>query len=356
MSLAFADPVFTALFDDGGVGALWEAPAQIECWRRFEAAYSRALAASGLAEPAVAERAARAIEAARIAPSDLAKGTARDGLPIPAFVRLLKGEAGDDAEAVHRGATSQDVMDTALALTAQATNEVLDERIETVREALVRLDGRFGGVPFMARTRMQAALPVTVSRRIAIWSQGLDGAAARLAAAQPGIERLQLGGPVGDRREFGEDPQAFADGLADRLGLTAGTAWHTDRSGVAEYAGALSFLTGALGKIGQDVALMAHEGEIALAGAGGSSAMPHKQNPVRAELLVTLARYNAAQLGGLHQALVHEQERSGAAWTLEWLILPGMARATACAFGLASDLLAAVTRVGVEGDADFRGN
>jgi 3-carboxy-cis,cis-muconate cycloisomerase len=86
--------------------------------------------------------------------------------------------------------------------------------------------------------------------------------------------------------------------------------------------------------------------EIALAGGGASSAMAHKQNPVQAEVLVSLARFNAVQLSGLHQALVHEQERSGAAWTLEWLILPQMLNATGIALLHGQALLGQVTRVG----------
>lgn len=91
-------------------------------------------------------------------------------------------------------------------------------------------------------------------------------------------------------------------------------------------------ISGSLGKFGQDVALLAEMGgEIQLTGGGGSSAMPHKQNPVGAETLVTLARFNAVQVAGLHQSLVHEQERSGAAWALEWLLLPQMVVATGAA-------------------------
>lgn len=92
---------------------------------------------------------------------------------------------------------------------------------------------------------------------------------------------------------------------------------------------------------------MAQSGEeIVLAGGGSSSAMPHKQNPVAAEILVTLARFNATQLSGIHQALVHEQERSGSAWTLEWLILPQMAGATAAALRLAAELAGNIRRLG----------
>jgi 3-carboxy-cis,cis-muconate cycloisomerase len=100
-------------------------------------------------------------------------------------------------------------------------------------------------------------------------------------------------------------------------------------------------VTGALGKIGQDVALMAQNevGAAQLASGGTSSAMPHKNNPVAAELMVTLARFNAGMLGSLHQSLVHENERSGAAWTLEWMVLPQMCIATGASLRHAAGLL-----------------
>ncbi|TIW46444.1 MAG: 3-carboxy-cis,cis-muconate cycloisomerase, partial [Mesorhizobium sp.] len=102
-----------------------------------------------------------------------------------------------------------------------------------------------------------------------------------------------------------------------------------------------------LGKFGHDIALMGQAGtDIKLSAGGGSSAMPHKQNPVKAEALVALARFNATQLAGMHQALVHEQERSGAAWTLEWLILPQMVVATAGALRLAAELAGQIESLG----------
>jgi 3-carboxy-cis,cis-muconate cycloisomerase len=87
-------------------------------------------------------------------------------------------------------------------------------------------------------------------------------------------------------------------------------------------------------------------GDISLEGGGGSSAMPHKQNPIAAEVLVALAHYNATLTGGMHEALVHEQERSGAAWTLEWLILPQMVMASGASLRTAQALLRQVIRIG----------
>jgi 3-carboxy-cis,cis-muconate cycloisomerase len=124
---------------------------------------------------------------------------------------------------------------------------------------------------------------------------------------------------------------AVADAMAQIPGLGSAPAWHSQRERVGEFASILSLLSGTLGKIGQDIALMSQSelGEVRLAIGGGSSAMPHKSNPVAAEVLVTLACFNAGSLGTLHQALVHENERSGAAWTLEWMILPQMVISTA---------------------------
>jgi 3-carboxy-cis,cis-muconate cycloisomerase len=108
-----------------------------------------------------------------------------------------------------------------------------------------------------------------------------------------------------------------------------------------------SLISGSLGKFGQDVALLAQAGgEIEMSGGGTSSAMAHKQNPVAAETLVALARFNATQLSAIHHSLVHEQERSGAAWTLEWLVLPQMTMATAAALRLAGELAANIRRLG----------
>ena len=137
--------------------------------------------------------------------------------------------------------------------------------------------------------------------------------------------------------------------MAKALGLAnPPTCWHATREGIADYAGLLSRISGTLGKFGQDICLMAQQGidEVKLSEGGTSSAMPHKHNPIKAELLVTLARFNATQIAGLHHALVHEQERSGSAWALEWMILPQMAQATARGLGAALDLCAEITGMG----------
>lgn len=337
------------LFGDAEAGALWSAEAQMGHYLAFESAWSRALGEVGLVAPDSAERAARLIEGFTPDLARLRADTARDGLPVPGLVRQLKTAAGLDAEALHRGATSQDVMDTGLSLTLKPLTDLLLTRLARLRGALGLLSDRFGAATMMGRTRMQAALPISAGHRIASWMTPLEEHAARLTRLRRMTERLQLGGAVGTRDGLGDKGPAMATFMADALGLeNPARPWHTDRSGLADYGNALALITGTLGKMGQDICLMAQQGvdEIALAGGGGSSAMPHKANPILAELLVTLARFNATQLAGLHQAMVHEQERSGSAWALEWMILPPMSMACARALGAAETLCQSVERIG----------
>ena len=355
--LTLQNGFFSPLFLDETVAAAFSAEATLAAFLAFEAALAEALGALGLADPGRAAAAAAAIRGFCPDMARLAAAIPGDGLAVPDFVAQLKAHVADAAGSdlvplVHAGATSQDLIDTATVLALRAVSDHLALGIGGLVARLDGLEAAFGARPMMARTRMQAALPVRVADRLATWRLPLADHLARLSALRPAVERVQFGGAVGDRRGAGDRGDALAAALADRLGLhPAPRAWHAMRAGLAEYAGWLSLVSGSLGKLGQDVALMAQQGvdEIALAGGGRSSAMAHKQNPVRAELLVAFARYNAGALAGMHQALVHEQERSGAAWTLEWMVLPAMAMTTAAAVASAGNLLAGITRIGADG-------
>ncbi|RYG89143.1 3-carboxy-cis,cis-muconate cycloisomerase [Loktanella sp. IMCC34160] len=348
MISVFEHPWLFGLFGDEEAAALWSAEVQLGHFRAFEAALARAKESAGQVPPNHGEAAASIIETAEIDLHGLARGTGTDGLPIPNLVRQLRAAAGDYHAAVHTGATSQDVMDTALSLTLKALTGLLQDRLKDLDVKLAELTQTQGPNALMGRTRMQAALPITAGDRLASWRQPLASHIAALDALRPQVERLQLGGAVGTRGDSGQAGPQIAAQMASVLGLQDGPVWHTDRSSVAAYAGCLSLITGSLGKIGQDVALMAQQGidEVTLAAGGGSSAMPHKSNPVLAELLVTLARFNATQLAGMHQALVHEQERSGAAWMLEWMILPQMSVTTARALAASLTLCAQIKSLG----------
>ncbi len=343
----FDHPWLGGLFGDAEMAAILAPERQMAHMLAFEAAWSRACGKAGLFDAEKAEQAGQTIEGARIDLADIAAGMAEDGVPVPRLVRQLKAIA--PAGAVHKGATSQDVVDTAMVLTLRDASDLIAARLADLGTLFDALDARFGDTPLMGRTRMQAATEITVRDRILAWRLPLADHLARLGQIRPRVERVQIGGASGDRKALGDRGGAVVADVAGTLGLApTGKAWHAMRDGLAEYASFLSLITGTLGKFGQDVTLMAQQGieEIGLSGGGGSSAMPHKQNPVSAELLVTLARFNAVQVSGMHHAMVHEQERSGTAWALEWMVLPQMLMATARALDTAHSLGGTITGIG----------
>ncbi len=316
---------------------------QIQDMIAVEAAFSRALGTVGGVSEEIAEAAARTIEAAKIDADRLVQDAARDGMPVPSLSRQLKEQVDDSLHpAVHAGLTSQDVMDTALVVAVRDLLAIFDGRLTGLLGELARLRDGHGQKSLMARTRMQAALPVTLGHRIGGWEAPLMDLHEQLEGLGERLGVVQLGGPVGAGDSFAAPLEALQSAFAKKLGLRAGPVWHTNRTRLAELGAWLSQLSGALAKMGHDIALMAQQGvdEIHLRQGGSSSAMAHKSNPVRAETLMALGRFNAVQLAGLHLALDHEQERSGAAWTLEWLILPPMLEATGAGLLRASELVA----------------
>lgn len=342
--------LFGCLFSADAIAAEFSAETFTLRMLTFESAWTKALAEVGAVPSADADAALKAIESfGRRGVAGLAAGSDRDGLPVPVLVKALRsGLNNGPAQAIHTGATSQDVIDSAMALTLLAVAELLDAGLAQALAKLDDVNQRFGDAPLMARTRMQAAFPATVGLRLSAWKRPLADHRARLKPLRREIGRVQVGGAVGRRDLPAGQGEAVAENVARRLGLLPAPVWHTDRSAPVSLGHWLTLVAGTSGKIGQDIALMAQQGvdELWLADAGGSSAMPHKQNPVLAETNVALARFVAIQQGTLAQAMIHEQERSGAAWALEWLTLPAMAEATGAALAHLNTLFEAIERIG----------
>jgi 3-carboxy-cis,cis-muconate cycloisomerase len=339
---AFDHPILSALVGDDEIAAAFAVEADIRAMLAFEAALAEAEASVGLISKEAAARIAAACADFSPDLAALAKGAAQDGVVAPALVKLLRQAVGEpQGRDVHRGATSQDVIDTSLVLRLKQVVATLGARLDALIAALAALESEHGATPLMGRTRMQRALPIRAADKLRAWREPLQRHRDRLDALTPRLLVVQFGGAVGTRDGLDGKSNTIAAELARRLELNDGPCWHVERDTLAEFAAWLSLVSGTLGKIGQDVALMAQNeiGEVKLAEGGGSSAMPHKSNPVRAEILVALARFNAAMLGAEHQALVHENERSGAAWTLEWLTLPPMVVATGAALRHAAAML-----------------
>ena len=348
----FDDPLLSGLLGDEEIAPQFSPEAGFEELNYFEEALARAEAEEGLIPEAAANAISLACAAFEPDAALVRQAAIRDGVIVPEYVRQLRERIGlPHAAHLHFGATSQDLIDTSLVRRLLPVVAIFDTRLAALVSSLDDLARRFGGNSLMGRTRTQDALPITAADRIAAWRGPLVRDRERLAQIKPRLLVLQFGGAAGTRDKLGAKGEAVARRLAYTLGLPPAPAWHSQRDNLAEFAAWLALVSGSLGKIGADVALMAQNaiGEVALAGAGGSSAMAHKANPVAAEVLVALARHNATLSAAMMHALVHEQERSGAAWTLEWLTLPQMVITTAAGLRTALALLASVTRLGARG-------
>ena len=346
----FDHPWLAGLLGDDHLASQFGPEADHEEMVYFEEALAIAEGAEGVIPQASADYIANHIGGFGADVDLLAKAAARDGVVVPEFVRQLREFIGEPhSRYVHLGATSQDVIDTSLILRLRPVLTEFQHRIEAVVTTLAQLDRQFGARTLIGRTRMQDALSIRAADRIASWRAPLQRDLDRLAELSPRLLVLQFGGAVGTLDQLSDKAQAVAARMAERLELRLpDRSWHNQRDGLVEFAGWLALVSGSLGKMGADIGLMAqtHVGEIALGGGGTSSAMPHKQNPIGAEILVALARFTAPLAGGMQQAMVHEQERSGAAWTLEWLLLPQMTMATAASLRTAATLLRNVIRIG----------
>jgi len=337
--------IFTALLEDREAAGLLDDRARAQAMVRVEVELALAQAELGLIAPEAAAAIERTLATFEPDLDDLARGTAEAGVPVPAQVAQLRQAVGPPhADQVHRGATSQDIVDTALVLQLRAAADRLRGRLEALAAALGDLVERHRAAPMLARTRFQQAVPTRFGLKAAMWLDPLERHRIRLEQLAPRLFVVQLGGSAGNLAAFGTRGVATMMRLAERLELAAPPApWHSQRDALGEFGAWLALVSGSLGKLGQDVLLLAQTevGELRVAG-GGSSTMPQKSNAVAAEALVTGARRNAGLAGTLLQAMVHAHERDGTAWTLEWSVLPDMVETTAAGLRVAGELLDAV--------------
>ncbi|MGW2448737.1 3-carboxy-cis,cis-muconate cycloisomerase [Streptomyces sp. NPDC001494] len=314
-----------------------------------EAALTRALAALGLAPAAAAAAVTQAAGNGRFDVRSLAERARGGGNPvIPLVADLTKAAGEEHGPYVHRGATSQDIMDTATMLVAARTlDPVLDDLGRTER-ALARLAADHRDTPMPGRTLTQHAVPTTFGLKAAGWRSLVLDARDRVRRVRDALP-VQLGGAAGTLAAFraygAGDPHQLIQAYARELGLAAPPLpWHTLRTPVADLAGCLAFTAGALGKLAVDVLTSSRTetGEVSEGSGGGSSAMPHKANPVRSTLVAAAARRAPQLAATLYGSLAAEDERPAGAWHAEWEPLRDLLRlvggAAADAAGLAEEL------------------
>jgi 3-carboxy-cis,cis-muconate cycloisomerase len=298
----------------------------------------------------IAPQEARADLGGHLADGDLetiTRGADVDGNPVSGLVALLRRRtAQPTALWLHRGLTSQDVVDTALMLCVRdATARIREELVDQVR-TLSRLAETHSATPMLARTLTQAALPSTAGVKVAHWLSAVLDAAEPLAELRMPIQAGGAAGTLAATVELTgsvEGAISLGDSLALALGLAPAPPWHTTRSAVTRIGDALATCCDSWGYIAADVATGSRPeiAELAEPGGGGSSTMPQKNNPVRSVLIRRAAMTAGSLAATLHTAsAMSVDERSDGAWHAEWATLRTLARRTVVAATHATELLA----------------
>ncbi|MFE9118927.1 3-carboxy-cis,cis-muconate cycloisomerase [Streptomyces sp. NPDC007172] len=344
------------------VEAAVEDGAWLQAMLDAEAALARAQARIGTLPGPAAEAITRAASAERFDVREIALGSRETANPVVGLVAALtRAVAADDpaaAEYVHRGSTSQDIFDTGAMLVAQRALRVIRGDLARTAAALAESAVRYRDTVMAGRTLALQAVPTTFGLKAAGWRQLVLDAERRVGHVLDGGLPVSLGGAAGTLAGYLEyarldgeeslDPGEHLDRLVEAFAAETGLArpvlpWHTLRTPMADLAAALAFTAGALGKIAVDVQSLtrtevAEVAEPFVAGRGGSSAMPHKRNPVLATLIRSAALQVPALASALTQCMLSEDERSGGAWHAEWQLLRECLRLTGGAAHTAVEL------------------
>jgi len=337
--------MFDALFARGPVAEQVGARAWLRAMLDAESALVRACVAHGLTTPSAADRVAAAC--ADVDAFDLARivdGAAATGNPVMELVASIRERVGaEDADAVHIGATSQDIVDTAMMLVVRRASLLVVEAAGDAAEAAAVLASHHRATPMIGRTLMQQAEPTTFGLRAAQWMSGLDAATDGLRDVVCSLP-AQLAGAVGTGAAFGGRMHDVSSTFAKLLELDApAAAWHTTRLPVVDVGAALGSLSGILGKVATDIVMLAQNeiGEVSegVAGRGASTTMPHKTNAVAAITVRAATLRVPGLVGTLFAAMHQELDRAAGGWHAEWETISDLLRLTGSATAWLVDCL-----------------
>jgi 3-carboxy-cis,cis-muconate cycloisomerase len=314
----------------------------------FESALARAEAATGTIPEKAAATIGKACAAKHFDMAALADGATKGGnLAIPLVKLLTANVASSDPEAaryVHWGATSQDVIDTATVLQLRAGVDALLDDLDRAISGFAKLARQHRETATVARTLLQHALPMPFGLKLAEYAAALHRSRLRLKRLRQETLVLQFGGAGGTLAALGADGLKIAEHLAKELSLPLPDApWHTHRDRIAEAASVFAILAGTCGKIARDVSLLmqtevAEAFEPAGEGRGGSSALPHKRNPVSATAAIAAATMAPNLAATIFAAQIQEHERSAGLWHAEWPTLPTLMLVTSGALAAIVDI------------------
>jgi 3-carboxy-cis,cis-muconate cycloisomerase len=344
-----ASPADSALFGqllgDAETSRLFSDSACIRAMLLVEGALAQVQGALGVIPTDAAAFIHRAAQEVQIDPAALGPETVQNGVPVPALIAAFRkaAGAGDLMQYLHWGVTSQDIMDTSLALRLRPLLDLWDARLSGILRQLAEIAELYADLPMAARTYGQNATPTSFGAVVAGWGWPLLMWRDQFLATRAVVLQVSLSGAAGTLSAMGPNGPLVRAALAQALGLSdPGRSWHSDRSSMAQLVGIMSGLAGSLGKLGEDLLLLTQTGldEVSLRGGGASSTMPQKQNPVAPSVLVALSRQVIGLSPILQSAGLHRQQRDGAAWFTEWLILPQMCISLGRMLGLTTEILA----------------
>ena len=324
MSEEIFGPIFVPEeFREAVSGRAW-----LQAMLEAEAALATAEARVGLIPHEAAAAIVSCCEAARFDPEELGRRGRAAGNPVPPLAKALTAAVSEVSEEaarhVHKGATSQDIVDTAAMLVTRRALDLVLAELEGISRACARLAEEHRGTVMAGRTLLQQALPTTFGLKAAGWLVSVLEVSRRLSDLRDRGLAAQLGGASGTLASLGWPGVLVLGEFARELGLAEPTVpWHTDRTRMAELGGSLSLVAGVLGKISLDVILMAQTevGEVtepAGEGRGGSSTLPHKRNPILSVTAAANTRRVQAHAQTLYGAMAGEHERAAGAWHAEW--------------------------------------
>lgn len=339
----FDSTIYSQLFPTGEVGRLFTDTAETRAMLLVEGSLAKVQGEQGIIPKESAAFIHRSAMELQVDPAGLAKATGQNGVSVPALIAAFRSlmQAPEHAQYVHWGATSQDIMDTGLMLRLRQALTLIEADLTIVLKALGRMAQAHADLPMAARTYGQHATPTSFGAVVASWGVPLFGLLSELPDLRRDCLFVSLSGAAGTASALGENAAETRSNLAVALGLgDPGRSWHTDRTPVLRLADWMTRLTIALAKIGEDVTELVQSdvAELSLDGAGASSTMPQKQNPVGPSALVALSRQTVGQLNILQGAAIHRHQRDGAAWFTEWMCLPQIILAAASATKIAQPL------------------
>ena len=322
----------SVLFRDGfgtpRMRAVFSDVALILRYTEAEIALAKAQARCGIIPAAAAEEIARRCNVEALDFDLLRQETDVVGYPILPLVHQLVKQCGEAGRYLHWGATTQDIMDTAVILQLREGLRIVEEDIAALRSILADLARKHRDTPMAGRTHLQQALPVTFGYKAAIWLAMFDRHAERLAQLKPRVLVGQFAGAAGTLASIGAQGFAVQEAFCQELGLgVPASTWHVARDGFAETINFLGLVTGTLGKIALDVMIMASTEfaevyEPFVTGRGASSTMPQKRNPISSELMLAAAKAVRQHAGLMLDAMVQDFERATGPWHAEWIAIP----------------------------------